>query len=209
MTQISTRLLLLLFCLSLPAAAQRRFDVTPLIGYRFHDSFPTKDPANEENLGEGKLAHGESFGAAAGIRFQDDQVVEFRWTRQNTGLSLTGPPPLGTRESGASVDQLHADFTKEFVVSDLARSRPYVLAGIGVTRVKSAGDDFSRFSFGIGGGIKVFPVSRFGLRFEAQWAPVYVEPELKGVLCTGGCVTGIGGKLVHQVQFSVGPIFSF
>jgi hypothetical protein len=193
----------------MPLTAQRRIDVTPLVGYRFHDSFPTKDAANDQNRGEAKLGYGETFGAAAGFRYFENEVIEFRWTRQNTDLRLTGPTPLGERRQGASVDQYHADFTHEYITQDFPRARPYVIGSAGVTRVKSGAEDFTRFSFGLGGGVKVFPTSRVGFRFEAQWVPWYIEPELKGVFCAGGCIIGVGGKLVHQVQFSVGPIFSF
>jgi hypothetical protein len=64
-----------------------------------------------------------------------------------------------------------------------------------------------RISFGIGAGVKLFPHSRFGIRVQAQWLPIWVSPKIKGFVCGGG--VALGGKVVHQGEVSVGPFFRF
>ncbi len=52
--------------------------------------------------------------------------------------------------------------------------------------------------------------SFIGFRVQAQWLPIWVNPEVKAFACGGGgCVVVLGGRLVHQGEISIGPIFRF
>jgi hypothetical protein len=79
--------------------------------------------------------------------------------------------------------------------------------------VGAAQDRFTRFSFGLGAGLKQFLGPRFAIRAEAQWLPIVLEPSVRGFACGtlqfGGCLLVLDGELVQQVHFSIGPVVRF
>jgi hypothetical protein len=80
---------------------------------------------------------------------------------------------------------------------------------VGVTRVADGGSSFTRFSFGLGGGLNLRLHSHLGLRFQAQWLAIWIEPKVKAFACGGGCIVVPGGPLTNQGEVSIGPIFRF
>jgi hypothetical protein len=155
-----------------------------------------------------------SYGVAAGIRFDDFSVIEFRWTRASSDLEVeTVPPvvnPLAIRVSNVTLNQFHGDFTREFPLEEVNNLRPFIMASVGATHLGSENTGFTRFSFGIGTGLK-FPVtSKVGFRVEAQWLPIWVQPEVSSFACGfGGCIAVLSGQLTQQFQVSAGPVFRF
>ncbi len=193
---------LCLIAVGLPVSAQRRVDITPLFGYRSPMNIPITNESGQET-GKAHLSGGGSFGLAVGIRYEETAVIEFRWTRQNTD----------TRVNGALVDtrleQYYGDFTREFILEATRIARPFVMGSVGMTRLSWAGKSTSRFSFGLGGGVKLFPLRWMGLRIQAHWLPIWLNPDVQGFACGGGCVVVLGGRLVDQGEVSFGPVFSF
>jgi hypothetical protein len=204
-----TALIPAILMLASPLIAQRRFDVTPLFGYR--SSFSAQ--ATDESGNTGAQAHfssGESFGAAVGVRYEETAVIEFRFTRQNmqTTFSGTSVQPVSV-SLPTTLEQYHGDFTREYIFEDAKNVRPFLIGSAGATRLSWFGRSTTRFSFGIGGGVKYFPVRWFGIRAQAEWLPIWLNPEVKGFVCGGGCIVVFGGKLASQFEASFGPTFSF
>jgi hypothetical protein len=84
------------------------------------------------------------------------------------------------------------------------------MASVGATHLGSSSNGFTRFSFGIGTGLKMSLGSKLGLRVQAQWLPIWVEPEVSGFACGfGGCIAVLSGRLTQQFEVSAGPIFRF
>ena len=205
----SIRLALVVFVVPLASLAQERFDTTLLFGYSSSVSFPLT-VTGAESSGKAQVAASETFGAAAGFRYQGEQVIEFRYLRQSSTMRLEGLlTPTAPFSSRAILERYMGDFTHEFVVPDSARVRPFVTASVGMARIAIAAQSYNRFSFGIGGGVKWFPLPHVGFRLQAEWLPIWVNPEVKGFICGGGCAVAFGGQLASQGQVSLGPIFSF
>jgi hypothetical protein len=167
-------------------------------------------PEGQEAQGKATLLDSPAYGIAAGYRFDEESLVEFRWTRQNTDVQLEGlsAVPLGLRQK-ATLDQFHLDFTHEYFMDDYPWTRPFVLGSAGATHIGFSSSSFTRFSFGLGAGVKFLLHPRFGLRIQAEWLPIWVTPEIRGFVCSGGCVAALGGRLVNQGEVSIGPIFRF
>ncbi|HEU0006723.1 MAG TPA: hypothetical protein VFS12_12090, partial [Terriglobia bacterium] len=92
-------------------------------------------------------------------------------------------------------------------VTDL---RPFVMASVGATHLGSSSNGFTRFSFGIGTGLKITVNSRLGVRVQAQWLPIWVQPEVSSFACGfGGCIAVLSGRLTQQFEVSAGPVFRF
>jgi hypothetical protein len=197
-------------CLSSIAFAQH-FEVTPLAGYRFGGSVELR----QEGQTSGQrvlLGDSGSYGFSAGVRFDELSLIEFCWMRAKPKLSLGDVSPLPVTFSQAlTMDLFHGNFTREYQPEEQPWLRPFLTGSVGLARLSSAGNSFSRFSFGLGTGLNLFPRQRVGFRLEVQWLPIWVEPEVKGFVCGGtiGCTVVLSGKLVQQGVVSLGPVFRF
>jgi hypothetical protein len=202
---------------TLPAAASANaqgveiqgFEITPFIGGRFGGTFEIQP----EGAAEGRASLGDafSFGVSAGVRFDDLSLIEFRWTRAKSPLEFDiGVNPLTAPLGDVTLNQFHGDFTREFALEEVRGLRPFLMASVGATHVGAANDGFTRFSFGLGTGLKLFLNSRLGVRVEARWLPIWVDPEVKRFACGGGgCLVVLSGRLTQQFEVSVGPVFHF
>jgi hypothetical protein len=199
-----------------PAHAQyveiQSFEVTPLVGLRMGGTFDIQPDAPASV--EAKLEDAASYGFSAGVRFDDFSLVEFRWT-QSTSMLRFGPPFgfLGASVGNVTLNQFHADFTREFVIPEVKGLRSFLTGSLGVTHIGAAEDGFTRFSFGFGAGLKQFLGSRLAVRAEALWLPILVDPSVSGFACGtiqfGGCLVVLDGDLVQQFQVSIGPVVRF
>jgi len=207
--RVSTlNLALVIFVAPLSIVAQGRFDVTPMVGYSSSVSFPLTSDTNSKN--GAKISSSGNFGIGAGVRYEDQQVIEFRYSRQSSTMRLEGlPAPSPVFSSHSVLQHYLCDFTHEFLLERPAPVRPFLTASVGMTRITAAGQSYNRFAFGIGGGVKWFPLKWFGIRAQGQWLPTLIDPEIKGFICAGGCVVTLGGKLADQAMISFGPIFTF
>jgi hypothetical protein len=207
--------LALLALISCPLAAQRRqepelllFHVIPLVGYRTGMSFPI-EPGLEGVDSRVVFDANPGYGLAFGVRLNDEDLAEFRWTRHGTRIHVRGAlAPLTER---VTLDQFHVDFSHEYVPKDWRPwARPFIFAGVGFTHVSSTGNfvDFTRPSFGIGGGVRFFHSRHVGFRVQAEWLALWVNPKVRAV-CAGGCVVGLGGRLASQGELTIGPVFGF
>jgi hypothetical protein len=201
-------LALVIFVVPLSTLAQGRFDVTPMFGYSSSASSPLASDTNSKN--RARVASSGSFGIGAGVRYHDEQVIEFHYSRQSSTMRFEGLPTLSPVFSSHSVlERYLGEFTHEFVLEQPMAVRPFLTASVGMTRITAAGESYNRFAFGIGGGVKWFPLEWFGIRAQGQWLPTLIDPEIKAFICAGGCAVTVGGKLAHQATISLGPIFSF
>lgn len=206
---------LILVAISPLAAAQEhaeakplRFDFSPLIGYRTSMSF-TGQPESGGTNPHIVINSGPSYGFAVGMRIDDENLVEFHWARQDTKIHAenTGFVPFSQR---IVVDQFHGDFTHEYILDEWPRwARPFITGTVGATYVSGGANTFTRFSFGLGTGIKFQANRHLGFRIEAAWLPILVNPELRTLVCGGGCVIHLAGQLVSQGEFSMGPVLRF
>jgi hypothetical protein len=201
--------LTLSFAFTLPASAQV-FELTPLFGYRMGGSIEVKKESEGTHV-RASLKDSFAYGLAAGYRLDEESVIEFRWARQHSQLRLPGPTAPGlVLPINTTIDQFHGDFTHEYALDDYPSLRPYVLGSVGATRIGLPGENFTRFSFGLGGGVKISIHPRVRCRVQAQWIPIWIEPEARGLTCRGGgCAVVLSGTLTHQFEMSFGPVFHF
>ena len=184
-----------------------RFDVTPLVGYRTRMVFPTTQDGQDTSpnlIFEAK----PSYGFAFGVRLDEENLVEFRWARQRSHMRLEDAAASSTNK--VLLDQFHGDFTHEYILDEWPRwVRPFVMGSIGATHADGESGSFTRFSFGLGAGVKAYFGRHFGLRVQGEWLPLIVSPTVTTVICAGGCVLRLSTALVSQGEFAVGPTFRF
>jgi hypothetical protein len=213
---IAYLLLVALLAAAAPARAQyveiQSFEVTPLIGARLGGTFDIQPDGAAQ--AEARLQDAASYGLSAGVRFDDLPLVELRWTRWTSRLRIVAPFAfLGPAVGDVTLNQFHADFTREFVIPEVKGLRSFLTGSLGVTHLGAAQDGFTRFSFGFGAGLKQFLGSRLAIRADAQWLPILVEPSVSGFACGtvqfSGCLAFLNGELVQQFQMSIGPVVRF
>lgn len=210
----SAMLLLIAFPSALRAQQQPEpkplhFDFTPFIGYRTSMSFPVEPHVTGMNP-RVVLDASPSYGVSFGVRLKnEDDLVEIRWARQDSYVHAEDITPQPPRQR-VILDQFHGDFSHEYLVEDWASwARPFVLASIGATHVSGGTNiNFTRFSFGIGGGVRFYASRHLGFKIQAEWLPVVVDPHV-AFICGSGCIVHVGGTVGSQGEVLVGPILQF
>ena len=191
-----------------PEQKPLHFDLTPFIGYRTSISFPINPHISGTNPAV-ILDANPSYGVSFGFRLHEDDVIEMRWSRQDSYVHAENINPQPPRQR-VLLDQFHGDFSHEYSLEELPKwTKPFVMAGVGGTHLSGGSDiNFTRFSFGIGGGIRVYASRHLGFKVQAEWVPVFVDPHVAFV-CGGGCVIHVGGTLSSQGEVFVGPLLRF
>ncbi len=193
----------------LPEPKPLRFDLTPFIGYRTSMSFPI-EPRVSGTDPRVTLDASPSYGISFGMRLATEgDLVEMRWARQDSYVHSEDITPQLPRQR-VVLDQFHGDFSHETAIEDWASwARPYVLASVGATHVSGTTNvGFTRFSFGIGAGIRFYASRHLGFKIQAEWLPVFVDPNV-AFICGSGCIVHAGGTAISQGEIFVGPILRF
>ena len=202
--------------LATPAGAQyveiESFEVTPFVGLRFGGTFDVRGDQPPQTQASWKDA--SSYGLAAGVRFDELSVIEFRWTRSVSTLRFDAPLGfVGASLGDVTLNQFHGDFTREWDITEVKGLRTFLTGSVGATRVAAANEAFTRFSFGLGTGLKQFLGSHFAIKAEAKWLPILIAPEVSswacGVVGAGGCLVVLTGPAVQQFELSIGPVVRF
>jgi hypothetical protein len=107
------------------------------------------------------------------------------------------------------VDHYLGDFTYEWNIEEAKAVRPFVLGSVGAARLSTPASGSTKFAFGLGAGLKVFPQRHWGVRAQVEYLPTLLNAEVQRVICTGGCVVAVSGGLMNQFEFSLGPVFRF
>jgi len=185
-----------------------RFDFTAFMGYRTSMNFPV-DPHVTGTNPRVIVDAGPSYGVSYGVRLREEDLVEIRWARQDSYLHSEDITPQLARQRMV-LDQFHGDFSHEPLVEGWPSwAKPFVLASVGATHIsRSTNLNFTRFSFGIGGGIRLYASRHFGFKIQAEWLPVFADPHV-AFICGGGCIVHVGGTVGSQGEVFLGPILRF
>ena len=184
-----------------------RLDITPLIGYRTSMSFPTGQDQQTTTTPNLIFDAKPSYGIAVGGRLNEFDLIEFRWARQDSRVHLQGSVPSSSVK--VTLDQFQGDFTHEYILDDLPIwARPFVMGSVGATHIGDGTSGFTRFSFGLGGGIKLYVSRHVGFRLQGEWLPLVINPQVTFV-CGGGCAVLLSGTVVSQGEIVAGPLFRF
>jgi hypothetical protein len=210
---------LFIVLLASPVSAYgQKYEITPLIGGAFGGTMKLEQ-ALTPNV-EAHVADSFTFGVAGGIRYEDDEgegynAIEFRWMEQNTHLFFKQDPLVPTPSIGASfrpgitLDHFLGDFTHEWNLQDAKMIHPYLTVSAGAARMSAPASSATRFAFGFGTGVNVFPSRHWGFRLNVEYLPIVMHAEIQRLVCAGGCIVVLNGGVMNQFVFSLGPGFRF
>lgn len=177
-------LTLCLAVFSLPMFGQANFEVQPFIGGMYGGTFNVSS-STESATGIEKIALQSSIstGITAGINLGDIFGAEFLWNYQPTTAvgKLKGGGEFAEKYSVNS-NQYHGNMLFYFKPAD-SKWRPYALVGFGATNASGNNESVTKFSYGLGGGVKYYFTERYGVRLQARYAPTYLYTSSGGVWC--------------------------
>lgn len=188
-------------------------EVTPFIGYQMGGEFDADDDVAGTSA-DVEIDDAAGYGLIVNFPAEYNTEWEIMLSRQSTsldtaGLFSPGEPVLD------DVDISYIQAGGTYLFND-EWARPYFGATIGVSRFDPDASGFSSetfFAFGVGGGYKLAPTSRIGLRLDARVLGSLVSSD-EAVFCrsseTGsGCLIAVSGSVVWQWLVSAGLIVRF
>jgi opacity protein-like surface antigen len=182
-----------------------RAEITPVIGYQFGGKIGVRE-------GDLTIKDEIDFGILLDLTLRPGAQLEFMYTRQPTVLRLKDAFFGSTRELfDMAVEYYHVGGVYEVYRGD--NIKPYGVMSLGFTHFSPQDAKYSsewRFSMSFGGGVKVFPTRRVGLRLEGRLLTPFISGG-SGFWCSapGGCFVSLGGTAVLQVSLSAGLILAF
>ncbi|MGL1885829.1 MAG: porin family protein [Reichenbachiella sp.] len=162
--------------------------------------------------GEIDLNNGGVYGATVGVEREDGIQIQFLYNYYKAESQLTewgnfGQPAFQTFD--IVTQHFHLGIEKSIAISDMVK--PYGAISLGMTSYNPDTDDFNsvvRFSMALGGGLKIWPTEKIGLKMQAKmFMPMTLDGV--GIYCgSGGCGGGSSFHvpIVHG-EFSGGVIF--
>jgi len=203
---------------SLVPAHGQKYEIAPFLGGSFGGTMELEQ-AGIPNF-DAHVADSVNFGVAGGFRFEGERgeghdVIEFRWLRQDTNLEVRQDPLVPTPYTTASfrpgiaLDHFLGDITHEFDIHEAPKIYPFLTVSLGAVRLSAPASSATRFTFGIGAGVKIFPEPHWGFRFMVEYLPIVMHAELQRLVCVGGCVVVLNGGVMNQFEVSFGPAFRF
>jgi hypothetical protein len=189
---------LFLFAGAVPARAQG-IEFTPMGGYRFGgDLF--EDAAGRPLDIDGAPA----LGAVLDIPLWEGLQFEGLFSHQQADVLV----PVGYLDAlqrwRLTVDHWQGGALQEFSDGEV---RPFLTGTLGLTRYAAEGDNEIRFTLGAGGGVKLFPVSRVGVRLDGRVFTTFVDAGGSGFACVyGTCFIALNVDIAWQAEFTAGLI---
>jgi hypothetical protein len=200
------------------SAHGQKYEIAPLIGGSYGGTIQLEQ-ASTPNV-DAHVADSLIFGIAGGFRFDGQEgegydAIEFRWFRQDTNLFFQQDPLVATPlitpsfRPGVALDHFLGDFRHEFAIKEAPKIFPFVSASLGAARMSTPASSATRFAFGVGTGVTVFPAKHWGFRASVEYLPIVMRAELQRLVCAGGCIVILNGGVMNQFVFSAGPSFRF
>lgn len=200
--------------LATSAFAQPHVEVGATVGHTLSSGVPVNATADGVTYTSVDPVSSKSFGLTFGIYVSPHAEVEFLWNRQPTKLQVSG---IGAALTGdMNVDVYHANFVYNFGDFDDTLS-PFAFIGIGATNygdAKFSGttvSGMSRFSWGLGGGVKAYPSRHVGFKGQVAWTPTYIRTDAVGWWCHPywGCRAMGNARFAQQLEMSAGVLLRF
>ncbi|HNS19336.1 MAG TPA: hypothetical protein PKH24_02500 [Sedimentisphaerales bacterium] len=186
------------------AAELKAVEFTPFYGYCFSGDIEDADSGEEFEIDDSAC-----WGAILDIRVGESTQLEFFVSRQETELESEDGLFAGETLSNLDLDYYHIGGT--YILID-GRWQPFVVATVGATHLDpsiSGSDSLTRFSLGVGGGVRFFPTEHFGLYLAGRGLFTFVGTDTFVESDSGSLTVEIDGGGLCQVLLQVGAIFAF
>jgi hypothetical protein len=184
-----------------PAEATR-FEISPFYGCRFGGEVQNPFPGRTYGFRDS-----EAYGLFLDVAPRPNSPAKFEllWSRQDSSVNLQGLAGLGRVD--LSIDQIQIGGSLERGGQHL---REYVslLAGATYYSTDGYGSD-TRFSLGLGGGVKYFLIRNLALRADLRGFCTIVDSSGAFISNGGATVVAFSGSAIWQGQATMGVSLAF
>ncbi len=199
------RWLILILVLWAPGVLAQKVEITPFATLPFGGEFESD---SNRSLTDFDVDDGSGYGLSVGFALNRDLQLEIFWSHQESDLVEEG----GFFISDFLVTDLDIDYYHAGVLYQWGggQFRPFIAGSLGVTEF-DPGTPFleneTRFSLGVGAGIKLLFNNNFGLRFEARGFTTVIDEG--DDFCDHGDCYYDDGTYFLQGEVRGGLIFAF
>ena len=187
---------------STPVTAQP-VELAPVGGYRFGGGFFERVTQQQVDLDGAPV-----FGVVVNVPLHDGLFVEAFASHQQGSVTVPESATAPAARWRIDVDHFQVGGLQEFF--DRRRTRPFLTGLLGLTRYAADGDNEIRFTASAGGGVKLMPVPRFGLRLDGRLFATFVEVEGRAIACSPGiCLVAFNANIVWQAEFTAALVVGF
>lgn len=206
---MAVAVLALLLASALSCVAQQRFEIQPFGGYKYGGGVDVA--GNPLGFNRINVESSLSYGVTATFNPAARLGLEFMWDRQPThatgSFSSGGTYPT---KVGFTMDQYHGNILFSFADHE-SKLEPFLLVGFGASDMHGGGSSTTKFSFGVGGGVKYFMTRHLGFRAQARYTPTYAYTSNGGVWCNwwGYCWVVPNDHFIQQGDVTGGVVVRF
>lgn len=195
-------IIVLLMILFLVSTSQGRVEITPFTGYQMGGEV-------EDFVTGAKLdfKDASSYGFILGFGEEGSGTqTEVYFSRQETEVQGDGA------FSSASLFDMDIDYYHiggSVVINETEKLKPFIAASFGATHFRPEASGVSsetKFSLGIGGGVKYFLTDRVGLRAEGRAMGTFIDGGAAAFCAGGNCLVVGSSEVLWQFNAIVGLI---
>jgi len=179
-------------------------EITPFYGYRFGGEFEDTDTGTHL-----KFRDSSCWGGVLDARLTEATQVEFYFSRQETELKQDEGLFASTTFFDLDVDYYHLGGTYAIPYGPW---QPFVVGTVGATHLAPDApdtDSLTRFSFGLGGGVRLFPTKHLGLYFAGRGLFTSLGSDVAFRSESGAATVRIDSDGFWQVELQAGLVFAF
>lgn len=179
-------------------------EVTPSVGYRFGGDFFERVTGQPVDLDGAR-----TVGGVVNVKFKHPGLfAEGLFTHQDARFTVPGGLFTPPRDWRITVDHYQGGGLQEF--GNSRRMRPFLTGLLGLTRYAAEGDNEIRFAVAAGGGVKLMPLRRVGIRLDGRVFATFADVDGRALACTVGvCLFVLNTDMVWQTEFSAGLVVAF
>ena len=199
-------IVLLAGLLAASAAAAQTVEITPFYGFQFGGEF--EDRFDHRDFDGVDVDEGETWGVFANFalgKSLDGGQIELMYSHQDTELQVGRL--FGPRLRDLEIEYWHLGFLYQWTPGQV---RPYVVASVGATRLDPlAASGETRFSWSLGGGLKLMFSENVGLRLDGRFYSTVIDED-DDVFCDPfDCFAYDDSTYLFQGDVKGGIIFAF
>ena len=208
--KVAVPIIIVLLLASAAVAQDINLEATPFAGLRFGGNFKgTSSNEGQVSLNDLSIQSGFSYGLALDLRMSRQFDLELAYDRQSTELQATTDGQQQTLYF-LNVDYLQLGLLYKFA-QEGATLRPFLGATIGGTFLgpKAGTTGYTRFSFGLLGGVRHYFTSRVGLRAQGRLMLTQFSANDELFCADNECLNVSEGTAMNQFDFTAGLIITF
>jgi opacity protein-like surface antigen len=180
------------------------FELTPVIGYAAGGAF--QDAASGAVF---EIEESRNYGLMLDIYQTDDTRIELYYNRQRTRVQSGGRLFVGEPLFNLDVQYFHLGGTHGYGEGNV---KPFVVGTFGATHMDPKGEGLAaetKLSLSLGGGVKLMPSDRIGVRLEGRWFGTFIDGAGSLFCVDGSCEVHVQGDMLSQFVVNAGLVLAF